>query len=354
MKFLIVAMCVMPAVCARAVYDDVTVARYPDADAVVIDSCEQTEYAPDGSYVKISDDKIKVLTEKGRREESELTLRYNRRYGTAEILGVWIVGADGTARAVDVSATTKDATDNGSVAENIYDPQDRRIVCTVPGLKVGEVLHYRTKRQNLRSRVKDQFADLTLFELTAPILHARYEVTSPAERPLRKWAVRNPLGNVTHAEERLPDGRTRHVWEAKDSPQAFPEPDMPPFYTQAQLLRVSTAEDWPTLSRWYWDLCTPHLAKANAAITNKVAEIGRDIEKLYAFVAQEVRYMGLTMEDTSPGYAPHDVDVTFDNRYGVCRDKAALLVAMLRIAGFEAYPVLKNAHSNAGDQSLDQ
>ena len=50
--------------------------------------------------------------------------------------------------------------------------------------------------------------------------------------------------------------------------------------------------------------------------------------------------MGLTLEDVSPGYAPHDVHITFDNRYGVCRDKAALLVAMLRIAGFEAYPVL--------------
>ena len=343
MRWLLAVAGLVPALCARAVYDEVTVERYPDADAVVIDSVETTEYAPDGSYVTIGDDKVKVLTEKGRREESELTLRYNRRYGTAEILGVWIIGADGATRAVDVSATTKDATDNGSVAENIYDPQDRRIVCTVPGLKVGEVLHYRTKRQNLRARVKDQFADLTLFELTAPILHARYEVTSPAERPLRKWAVRNPLGNVTHAETKLPDGRTRHVWEAKDSPQAFPEPDMPPFYTQAQLLRVSTAEDWPTLSRWYWDLCTPHLARTNPAITNKVAEIGKDIEKLYAFVAQEIRYMGLTMEDTSPGYAPHDVCVTFDNRYGVCRDKAALLVAMLRIAGFEAYPVLIHA-----------
>ena len=50
--------------------------------------------------------------------------------------------------------------------------------------------------------------------------------------------------------------------------------------------------------------------------------------------------MGLTMEDTSPGYAPHDIDITFANRYGVCRDKAALLVAMLRMAGHDAFPVL--------------
>lgn len=119
MRWLLAVAGLVPALCARAVYDEVTVERYPDADAVVIDSVETTEYAPDGSYVTIVDDKVKVLTEKGRREESELTLRYNRRYGTAEVLGVWIIGADGATRAVDVSATTKDATDNGSVAENI-------------------------------------------------------------------------------------------------------------------------------------------------------------------------------------------------------------------------------------------
>jgi transglutaminase-like putative cysteine protease len=50
--------------------------------------------------------------------------------------------------------------------------------------------------------------------------------------------------------------------------------------------------------------------------------------------------MGITVENEAPGDEPHDVSLTFDNRYGVCRDKAALLVALLRLAGFDAYPVL--------------
>ena len=50
--------------------------------------------------------------------------------------------------------------------------------------------------------------------------------------------------------------------------------------------------------------------------------------------------MGITIENESPGWEPHDVKLTFENRHGVCRDKAALLVAMLRLAGIEAYPVL--------------
>ena len=325
---------------AFAVCDEVTAERYPDADAVVVDSTVKIEYAPDGTFVRRSEDKVKVLTEKGRREESEIVLYYNRRYGQATVTSVSIAAADGSVREIDVSATTKDTTDNSSTQANIYDPQDRRVVCTVPGLKVGEVITYRTEKRNFRSRVKDQFADVELLELTCPLKRARVEIVAPAERPLLKCAVRNELGNVKYERAQLADGRTAHVWTAVDSPQAFPEPDMPPFYTQAQLLRVSTAEDWPAISRWYWELCSGHLAKTTSAITNQVEVLGRDINKLYKWVSQEIRYMGLTMEDTSPGYAPHDVDITFENRYGVCRDKAALLVAMLRVAGFEAFPVL--------------
>ena len=53
--------------------------------------------------------------------------------------------------------------------------------------------------------------------------------------------------------------------------------------------------------------------------------------------------MGINAEDVAPGYEPHDVSLTFKNRYGVCRDKAALLAALLRLAGIPAYPVLINA-----------
>ena len=338
---------------AFAAYEDVTAAKYPDADSVLVDSLESVEYKPDGTYTSTSTSTTKILTEKGRREEGVITVGYSARYGKAEILDVRVTGADGVERKVDVSATTKETTDNSSVSSNIYDPMQRKITCTVPGLKVGDVIRYTTRRTVSKPRVKDLFADISVLEWKCPILMQEYRVKAPRERPLMRTAVRNPIGNVKYRKEALPDGSVLHVWTAKDSPQAFEEPDMPPLYKQVQRVIVSTAEDWPHISRWYWDLSLPHLAKTTSAITNRVNEIvaslpagakdGDKIAAIYKWVAQEVRYMGLTMEDTSPGYAPHDVNITFDNKYGVCRDKAALLVAMLRVAGFEAFPVLIHA-----------
>ena len=326
---------------ARAVpADEVTRERYPDADAVTIDETERVTYNPDGTYETVVECWDKILTEKGRREESVMRLEYSKRYGEAEIVYVGAIDAEGRERAIDVSATTKESTDNGAMSENIYDPLDRKIMCTIPGLKVGEIVHVKTRRKAVKPRCEGKWSGISALEWSRPIVRTKFEVVAPPQLPLRRIAIRNPIGNVVTNVTRLADGSTMHSFTATNSPQAFPEPDMPALYTQLQHVRVSTAEDWPELSRWYWDLCAPHLAKTNDAIAAKVEELGRDMRRIFTFVSQEIRYMGLTMEDTSPGYAPHDVDVTFDNRYGVCRDKAVLLVAMLRMAGYEAFPVL--------------
>ena len=336
--------------CAVAVYDGVTAEKYPDADSVLIDSVEKILYNPDGTSVSESTEIIKVLTEKGRREEARLEISYNKRYGKAEFTEVSVIGADGVERAIDFDATMKESSDNSSQDANIYDPMDRKISCMIPGVKVGEAVKYSIRRETFAARIENQWADTTVMEWLCPFLKRTVEITAPAERPLKSIALRHPIGNVSSNRVENADGSITWSWTAENSPQVFPEPDMPPLYTQVQHLRVSTAADWREISRWYWNLCLPHLEKINAEIKAQVAELAAkgatDEEKIaviYRWVAQEIRYMGLTMEDSSPGYAPHDVDITFGNRYGVCRDKAGLLTAMLREAGLAAYPVLIHA-----------
>ena len=341
---LVFALCALPAFA-----DDITAEKYPDADIVLVDERVDTVYQADGTYVTTEEDWKKALTERGRRSLSSLSIEYSLRYGKGEILLVEIIDAEGKVRAVDFASTLKEATDNSSTSANIYDPLDKVLSCSIPGIKIGETLHVKTRRTVTKSRVKDQWADMEIFESTMPIVRTSVKIDGPVSRPLKNIAVRNPLGNVVSSVVTNGD-RIVYSWTVKNSPQMFPEPAMPPYWTQGQNLRVSTAANWQELSKWYWAVSVPHLEKTNAAMTNKVEEImasaganATAIEKvraMYKFVSQEIRYMGLTMEDTSPGYAPHDVDLTFDNRYGVCRDKAALLVAMFRIAGFESSPVL--------------
>lgn len=342
MKKLLAILVALVSLSLFAKWEEVTSEVYPDADQVVLDEIIDYEYFADGTYTCHDEQWVKVLTEKGRRESSTITISYNLRYGKGEIKLVELISEDGTVTPIDFAATLTETTDNSSADKNIFDPMNKDLTCAIPGIKINDIVHIIIDKAVSQARFQDQWSELEVLEYTYPIIHTAINIKGPKTRPLKTMAICNPLGNVTSSEKELDEEHLLYKWEINNSAQVFDEPDTPPLYTQVQHLRVSTSESWEELSKWYWNLSVPHLEKTTEDITNKVEEVGHDIAKIYKWVAQEIRYMGLTLEDTSPGYAPHDVDITFNNRYGVCRDKAGLLVAMLRIAGFNAFPVLIN------------
>ncbi|HEX2059562.1 MAG TPA: transglutaminase domain-containing protein, partial [Thermoanaerobaculia bacterium] len=67
------------------------------------------------------------------------------------------------------------------------------------------------------------------------------------------------------------------------------------------------------------------------------------VAKLLAAVQKDIRYAGVEIGEGS--IVPRTPKQVLANKYGDCKDKASLLVAMLRIAGFPAHVALLNAGS---------
>ena len=324
-----------------------SVSTDPNADLLLVDDQTKIRYETDGTSYNLYDTAFKILTEKGRQEKSSIHIGYSTDYGTMHFVRAEIIKPDGTLVAIDLTSQSREAIDQGQMAANIYDPSQKSIILTVPGLETGDILRYTVASKNTKTVVPNSWSDLFILEETFPILHAVYTVDAPAALPLQRIELKDEIpGTVTYQTEPRGD-RILYTWEANNVPRMFEEPDMPQPYTVAQRVLLSTIPDWETLSKWYWELSKPRLEAVTPAMQAKVSQLTADcpapqqkIEALFRFVSQDVRYMGITVENEAPGYEPHDVSLTFDNRYGVCRDKAALLVAMLRIAGFDARPVL--------------
>ena len=320
--------------------------KYPDADTVIMFLHEGSQYHEDGTGISLCDECIKVLTEPGKRESLVASLSYNAAYGTSYFTRVTIIKPDGKEIPVDV---TKSETmiDTSQMSSNIYDPASKIVQLSLPGLEVGDIYRVESIDVIRKARMKDAWSGGFVGEFMSPLQKETIEVYAPKAKPLAYVTKRFEIpGTITETKEEVGD-LIHYRWEVKDVPQIFPEVAMAPFYVACQRYYFGTIPSWEEISKWYIDLCEPRMAVTTPEMETLAKELteGKETirekaEALHRWVAKQVRYSGLTTETVAPGYEPHDVKITFENRYGVCRDKAALLCTLHRMAGLEAYPVL--------------
>ncbi len=325
----------------------VSVKDYPDADVVLLHDYEKVWYRPDGTGYTIEEVYEKVLTEKGKRESNTLDLYFHKHYNTVELLQLELIKPDGRTIAIDIPANSKSMVDSSQMGSNIYDPNSQILKVAIPDLQIGDIVHVITRNTIIRTRIKDTWSEYFVLQSTNPLLRYDIEISAPPERPLAQKMIKDEVkGSIAFAQKAV-DGRIVYHWTATNVPRIFEEPNMPPYYTVCQRLLVSTVSNWSDISKWYWDISKEHLDKITPEMKKTTEEMVKNLKTpqekiaaIFQFVSKKIRYMGITTESVAPGYEPHDVNITFENRYGVCRDKAALLVAMLRAAGFNAFPVL--------------
>jgi transglutaminase-like putative cysteine protease len=340
---------------------EITTAKYPDSDSVTVDQKSVRVYRADGTGECQDETFTKVLTEKGRRDNRTLTMMFMLPYTTVAVPALEVIKSDGAVVPVDVAANSKESIDDSQMAENIYDPNMRVLQVNIPSLDIGDVIHSVARQTIERPFIAGEYAEENIFEGEGFIRHITYEVHAPADRPLHRIGLRDEVpGTVACSTQPDASGTITYRWEVNNVPRMFPETSMPPAQMVLQRLFVSTTPDWEAISKWYWNLSQPHLDAVTPEMKQKVRELtagaATDMDKvkaLFYFVSNQIHYMGITLETDRPGFEPHDVCLTFDKKYGVCRDKAALLVALLRTAGLNAYPVIISVGSRKDAQVPD-
>ena len=319
---------------------------YPNSDSIVVDDLTKEEYKPDGTGKTLSDTSIKIFTEKGKRANRVYSIDYSAEYSKIEIILAEIIKPNGKIVKIDLDKHCKSSIDSSQMSSNIYNPNSKVLTISIPDLQINDTLRIVSNSTNFKTPIPNTWSTLVTFEGTSPIHHQAYTVIAPHSLPLKKIAILDKVGKTLSYSKTEEMTGIVYKWEASNVPLMFPEPQMPSLSSVVQRIVISTIPNWEYVSKWYWNLCKPHL-KPTPEMKTKVQELIKNtktdqdkIKAIFDFVSQKIRYMGLIAEQNSPGFEPHDVKLTFDNRYGVCRDKAALLTEMLRLAGFKAYPVI--------------
>jgi hypothetical protein len=182
-----------------------------------------------------------------------------------------------------------------------------------------------------------------------PIARLRRALTLPAG-----WTARGVTFNGAAIEPTV-RGST-YTWEAAGLPAVVDEPFAPPASQFVPRLAVSyfapdgsraagQFADWSEVATWMASMSD---ASSDGAyvITRTAREVTAgavtDLDKIRAIArfVQRIQYVSIqTGVGRGGGYRPHPAALVLDKRYGDCKDKAALMRAMLAAVGVRAYLV---------------
>lgn len=326
--------------------------RFQSANSIILADDEKLTYQSDGTGTEAEQWAIKICTEAGLKKMRTQTFGYNRFYKKFAFKKCVVYRKNGDSwqsRDIDIAANSRDMADPASLKHNICEPDHRKLTLSIPDLQIGDILYLESFTENIHPRMAGVWSKIQLLQSSeVPVVDYRLTIDAPAEKPLKSIRLRDEVkGTFQREVEEQKNDRIIYRFKIQNVPMLVKEPAMPPVYLSCQRLCLSTLSRWEEVSDWYYQLCLPHLKKVSPEMREKVKELTADsksdeekVRAIFNFVSQKIRYMGLVAESVSPGYEPHDVDMTFANRYGVCRDKAALLAAMLDLADLKAFPVL--------------
>ena len=350
-------------------------ADWPDAHYLIVLDDSVNEVDERGVTTVHSEILYKVLDEEGCRELAVLRWNYDPQSKAIQLEEVSIL-RDGETIPVDVGA----AFDLPAPQAAIY-WSDRIILLQLPRLEPGDGIQVKVSSKGFTyALLADQgssggaaadddsrfippmpgeYFDVVLFAAEAPILKKRYELHLAAGKRLHSEIYNGAL----YASTSYKDDSNIYAWWGYDLPPEVHELAQPDASDFSPKVVMATVESWEAKSRWFFDVNNTQF-DSTPGIDAKVAEIleeagvsqGSEADKAEAlvhWVAQNIRYSGQTMGE-GEGFTLHPGTMIFEQRSGVCKDIAGMLVTMMRAADIPANPAMTMAGSRIDEVPADQ
>ncbi len=327
--------------------------KYPVA--VLLDSTS-VEVAPSGSGSFTIRRVVAVGNTKGALENRVIKYDYDPLTAFAEFTDVKIYRADGTVESVDLST----ACDYAAPARSIY--WGARQIMIEPGaLSKGDVVDYTISKKGFTYALltqdederfippmRGQFYDIVPFWVDKPTVKKVYRVSFPKEKNVQYEFYQ---GRCTSS-VRFEGERKVMTFAVCDALPFRGESNMVDKFDVAPKLMMSSTPEWKDKSLWFHKVNEDYgsfepTERAQAKVDELLRGVKDEMKRisiLTHWVADNMRYSGISM-GKGEGYTLHNTEMNFTDRCGVCKDKAALLISMLRMAGFEAYPAMTMAGS---------
>ncbi len=219
----------------------------------------------------------------------------------------------------------------------------RLTVCvTLPDVRVGDVVETSYTLFGMRKSLNNRHSAFIPLEWGVGIVETRLRQRAPKDMIVAERSY----GDVPQATQSEADGVIDRRWRTHERPGARFEALAPPWIFQGAMIQFSAWRNWAEAAEAFTPLYEdsgPLAPEVDAEIARIEASertpAGRATAVL-RFVQGGVRYLAISMGEG--GYTPRPLGDICETRYGDCKDKSKLYVAMARRLGLDACPALVN------------
>lgn len=186
-----------------------------------------------------------------------------------------------------------------------------------------------------------------VFQVQEPVLQAQFALELPPG-----WTVQASIDNCSECT--YEQNANRHTWTARNLAYRPEEPMAPEWGLLTRSIHVNCVgptknkavcfADWSAAAAWVASILDPaiesdpSLEKLTLELVAPAADAVDKARLIGNFVKSQIRYVAV--EIGKGRITPRAAAQTLANRYGDCKDKAALMRAMLKVAGIPSNAVL--------------
>ncbi|RLD99486.1 MAG: hypothetical protein DRI92_02165 [Aquificota bacterium] len=307
-------------------------------EGVVLYDRVEVTFFNDGRQIWKEERAVKILNQKGIKEQGEVVLPFSTKHQKLKVLYAYTKLPNGQVLKPSKEAFNIVSPPFKSQAPIYSDLKYHTI--SMPGVTPGATIYYGFVLKTVKPYMKGQFWATNYFQENYPVEESSMVARIPANRKVKIKAYH--MGIKPQITRRK--GYVIYRWKVTNVPPLEKEPSMPPQDQLAKKVVITSLSSWEQVAQWYQSLARETLVpdeqvkRAVHALIKGTKDKREAVRRIYNLVAQNIRYVGMGFGIN--GYKPHKAGDVLENRYGDCKDHATLLIAMLRVMGVKAYPVL--------------
>lgn len=310
------------------------------SDVLVYCDEEQYKFDAAGKSVHTIYVVYKILTQKGSEGWDEISRQWEPWHEEKPTLRARVI-SENSVHVLDPKTISDSPANDGE--DEVY--TDKRVVrAPLPAIALGVVVEEEVESRENAVVFAAGTVNSGYFGRTVPVQESRLVLEYPETLfvQFRTRLLPNLKTDRTISGGVVQIRFTQGPMAAMEKQESY----LPADETAYPQITFSTGKAWQEVAKQYGEIVDKQIAAEDlksvvSAATQGKALRDEKIKAIVGYLSREIRYTGIEFDEAK--IVPHSPLETLKQKYGDCKDKSTLLVAMLRSAGIPAYVALLNA-----------